>query len=156
MKRILISPNSRPLRNGKRNAKNYPWWEELIDSLKQTGDYYIIQIGRSEETPLKNADEIKFDLSFIDLRDLVNTCFLWLSVDNFFPHFCAAYKLIKGIVLWGRSDPGIFGYDNINLLKDKRNLREKQFEGWEDIAYDENVFVSSNIILKEIKKLEHI
>ena len=157
MKKIIISPYSRPLRDGKRNAKNYPWWEELIDQLKKTGEYHITQIGRTGEILLKNIDETKFNLSFDELKNLVNSCDIWLSVDNFFPHFCKAYNLKSGIVLWGRSDPEIFGYPtNINLLKDRKNLRPDQYNIWEAIEYSKDVFVTPDIILIEVKKLEHI
>jgi len=47
---ILISPYSRPLRNGKNNPKNFPYWREVVDLLKTKND--IVQIGVEGEKKL--------------------------------------------------------------------------------------------------------
>ena len=38
---IIISPYSKPLRNGLNNPKNYPYWKELISLINEE----IIQVG---------------------------------------------------------------------------------------------------------------
>ena len=65
MRRIILSPFSRPLRNGKPNPKNYPHWDALIDKLHADG-HYLIQVGSTGE-PRLAVDEIQTDYAtFLD------------------------------------------------------------------------------------------
>jgi len=142
---IIISPWSQKLKNGKNNPKNYPYWKELVSLI----DEPIIQIGVTGEESL--VDDCRFDLNMKELEKLVFECRTWIGVDSFFQHFC--WDLGKpGIVIWGQSDPNIFGHsENINLLKDRKYLREKQFWLWEQAEYKEEAFVSPEIVLKHLK-----
>src|ERR1035437_5377564 len=129
MKKIIISPYSKPMRNNLSHPKNYPYWKELISILQKKG-HHIIQIGTNNEDIL--TEDVRFNLSFEKLRDLSHSADLFISVDNFFPHLANHYIGCKGIVIFSQSDPNIFGYkQNINLLKDKKYLREQQFWLWE-------------------------
>jgi ADP-heptose:LPS heptosyltransferase len=142
---IIISPWAQKLRNGKNNPKNYPWWPELISSIGQ----HVVQVGVSGEPQL--VDDFRPDLSFDELGSLLFNCKTWISVDSFFQHY--AWDLGKpGVVLWGQSDPNIFGHpENINLLKDRKYLREKQFWWWEQCEYNPDAFVSPEEVLKYIR-----
>lgn len=147
--KIIISPYSRALRNGKENAKNYPYWSELVKLMKDQG-IYVIQIGVVGEKKIEGVDEVIFNKPLLELEQLVKECDTWISVDNFFQHFC--YTLSKpGIVLFGRSDPNIFGHkENINLLKDRANLRAQQFDIWEVVEYSKDVFVEPSVVMDSI------
>lgn len=142
---IIISPWSQKLRNGKNNPKNYPYWKELIYLI----DEPIVQIGIGDEEKL--VDDCRFNLNMEELKKLVFECRTWIGVDSFFQHFC--WDLGKpGIVIWGQSDPNIFGHpENINLLKDRFFLREKQFWLWEQAEYNKDAFVSPDVVLKHLK-----
>ena len=139
---ILIAPYSKPLRTGGNNPKNYPYWKELIYLINEE----IIQVGVDGEEQL--VPEFRKDLPLGDLRFLIGECRTWISVDSFFQHLawdCGK----KGIVLWGQSDPKIFGHpENTNLLKDRSYLREKQFWLWEQCEYREEAFVKPAEVLK--------
>lgn len=147
---ILISPYSKQLRSGKINAKNYPWWPELIELLKLY-DSKIIQIGVSGESPM--LSDFKVNLPLKEILAMINLCDFWVSVDNFCQHL--ANKVGKrGVVIWSQSCPLIFGYKrNINILKDLKYLRKggDQFKTWEETAYDEESFVKPKIILERLK-----
>jgi ADP-heptose:LPS heptosyltransferase len=133
---ILIVRGVKSLRNGKRNPKEYPYWNELISLLK---DYKIKEVGI---VPLE------------ELNRLLDECFTWIGVDSFFQHY-AWYHKKKGIVIFGKSDPNIFGHkDNINILKGRNHLRSNQFDIWENENYSEEVFVKPEIILEEVKRLD--
>jgi len=151
MKTILISPYSRKMRNGKENPKNYSYWKEL---LKQMDGYKIIQIGVNGEEQI--VDDCRFNLLLKEIKQLLKDCDLFISVDNFLPHL--AHTIGKsGIVLWGKSDPKIFGYpENLNLLKDRKYLRQFQFDIWEKEEFDENVFVKPDIIIKKVDKFKNV
>lgn len=146
---IIISPYSKPLRNGKRNAKNYPHWSELVIRLRKKYDD-IIQIGIEGEEKIKGVKEFKQNLSLSEIKKLVQESEFWISVDNFLPHLSHHVKK-PGVVIWGFSDPNIFGYpENLNILKDRKNLRQRQFDIWEIIAFNPNVFLSADEIIKLI------
>ena len=141
---IIISPYSKALRNGKTNAKNYPYWKELIELIKEP----IVQVGIEGEEQL--VPDFRKNLSLKELESLVNDCRTWISCDSFFQHF-AWDKKKYGIVLWSVSDPLIFGHpENINLIKDRSNLVQNQFLWWEQTEHDANKFVSPEIVIESL------
>jgi ADP-heptose:LPS heptosyltransferase len=146
---IIISPYSRKLRNGERNPKDYPYWEELVAGLKQRG-HKIIQLGVAGEPKIEGVDEVCYNLKLKAIKDMLIQSHIWISVDNFLPHL-ASHTSKPGIVIWGRSNPDIFGYpQNINILSHTKHLRQDQFDIWETIEYNENVFTKPEEILRFI------
>lgn len=148
MKTCIISPFSRPLRNGKPNPKNYPYWKELIELLP----YHVIQIGvKGEEKLVKDC---RFNLSIKELKKLIKDCDLWISVDTFLPHL-AHHVGKSGVVIWGTSDPNIFGYlENKNVIINREKLRSNQFIFWENEVFDESVFPKPEQLLNAINDLD--
>lgn len=145
---VIISPFSVKLMSGKENAKNYPYWEEVCKELREQ-EIKTIQVGIEGEKEI-GADEIYFNLSFKDLEKLVEKCDIWISVDNFFPHFCNHLGK-KGIVLFNKSDPNIFGYkQNINLLKDRKYLKQNQWDVWLSEAFNKDACILPEEIIKII------
>ena len=141
---IIISPYAKALRSGKINAKNYPYWKELIKLI----DKPIVQVGIEGEEQL--VDDFRKNLSLNELGKLVDQCKTWISCDSFFQHF-SWDKQKYGIVLWSVSDPLIFGHpENINLLKDRNNLVENQFLWWENTEHDAKKFVSPEIVIESL------
>ena len=152
---IIISPYSRPLRNGKRNPKDYPLWDEFVSLLKKDG-HTVTQIGVKGEEEIPGVDEICFGFDLGNLVELLKKCDTFISVDNFFPHLVDHFDK-PGIVIFSQSDPAIYGHkDNVNVLKDRKYLRENQFDIWEESPYTEEAFPSAeelyNIFLDFIKK----
>lgn len=139
---IIIHPFARPLRDGRENPKNYPYWKELISMIEEP----IVQIGVDGEQQL--VDDFRKNLSLNDLSKLVKECRTWIGVDSFFQHFC--WDMNKhGIVLWGQSDPNIFGHpENINLLNDRKYLRKDQFLIWDGAEYKPEAFVLPSEVIK--------
>jgi hypothetical protein len=147
--KIIISPWSRPLKNGERNPKNYPYWEDLVKLIKDRG-IYTIQVGIEGEKPI-GCDELQFNRKLDDLRIILDDCRSWISVDNFFPHFVNLYGK-PGIVIWGQSDPEIYGYkQNINILKDRSFLRPLQFDIWESCSCRDDCWVKPEEVMEHIK-----
>lgn len=144
---ILISPFARPLRNGADNPKNYPFWSQLLPLIKQP----MIQVGIQGDPQL--VEQTQFDLNLTQLADLIRKCDAWISVDSFFQHYC--WHLLKpGIVLWGQSDPNIFGHhENVNLLKSRGYLRQQQFWLWEQAQYRTDCWVEPNEV---VAALDHL
>lgn len=143
---IILSPYSKFMRNGQKHPKNYPYWPEVIEKCKEP----IVQVGVEGEFQL--VDDFRKNLPLSELAELVKECKTWLSCDSFFQHFC--WDIGKpGIVVFGQSDPNIFGHpENINLLKDRKYLREKQFWWWEQAEFNEDAFVKPDVVLDALRK----
>lgn len=150
--KVIISPYSKKLREKDTpHPKNYPYWPKLIELLEIKG-YQLIQVGAPGETPLTR--DTRFGLTSQELIELVRATAFFISVENFFPHM-VHYNFRgqkAGIVLYGKSDPEIFGYpENINLLKDKKYLRWDQFGPWENTDYVEEAFISPQEVLSAVE-----
>lgn len=144
---IIISPYAKPLRTGKENPKNYPHWEELIKLIEEP----IVQIGVLGEKQL--VKDFRTNLPISELRKLIGECRTWIGVDSFFQHLCWDEGK-KGIVLWGPSDPLIFGHpENINLLKDRSLLVPNQFLWWEMTEHKSERFVKPEVVLEHLSKV---
>ena len=153
--KVILSPWSKVPKNGVKCAKNFPLesWKEVVLKLREKG-FKTIQIGVSGEQ-LINAEEVKFNLSFPDLLDLLKSADTFISVDNGIQHF-AHYYGIHGVVIFSKSDPSIFGYsDNKNLLKDKKYLRQgrEQFKWWDECPYDKDAFISSEEVVDAVESV---
>lgn len=139
---IIIHPFAKQLRNWKENAKNYPYWEELIMLINQP----IIQIWVEWEKQL--VKDFRKNLSIKELEILIKKCKTWVSIDSFFQHL-ARYNNKPWIVLWGKWDPKIFWHDtNINLIWNIKNIRKNQFDVWENEECDKSIFVKPEKIVK--------
>jgi ADP-heptose:LPS heptosyltransferase len=151
MKNILIAPWARPLRTKVQNSKNYPYWHEVVASLRQLG-HETIQIGVSGE-PEIGADKFEMNLGFTELASLIYSCDTWIAVDSFFQHYATSLKK-NGIVIWSKSSPKIFGYEsNINLLKDEKYLRPDMFGIWESCVFDKDAFIEPSVVIDAVKNL---
>lgn len=143
--KIVVFPWAKKLRNGGNNPKNYPWWPELIEKLQSLG-HEIIQVGVDDEEQL--VSDFRKNLSIADLSLLLQSADTWIGVDSFGQHL--GWSLgIRGMAIFGQSDPLIFGHkENVNVLKSRDCLREKQFWWWEQIDYREDVFLPPDDIIK--------
>jgi len=145
---ILISPHSKPLRNGGNNPKNYPFWREVLKGLN---GQKVLQIGLPEEE--KICKDFYFPPNLKSVKELLLECDTWVSVDNFLPHIAHHVKK-PGVVIFGQSDPSIFGYkENINLLKSREYLRKDQFQIWEQCEYSPDAFVEPGIVIDAIRRM---
>jgi len=128
---VVISRGVRPLRNGNRSAKDYPYWEELISLLKEKYD-----VAEVVKEPLDKLEKMLKEAKHV------------ICCDSFLQHFCW-HVGVKAIVLWGTSDPLIFGHaENLNILKDEKYLRKNQFDTWEAEPYNPDAFVKPEEVIK--------
>jgi len=143
---IIIAPYAQKLRTSKLNPKNYPYWELLIEQIKEP----IIQVGIEGEKQL--VPDFRKNLPIADLRKLLHECRTWIGVDSFFQHLAWDEKK-PGIVLWGPSDPLIFGHpENINLLQGRQHLVANQFIWWEATKHENERFVKPQVVLEYLKE----
>lgn len=123
----IISPFSRE----PNNAKNYPFWGPLCNGLHAKG-WNVIQIGTPGEHQI--CGDFRTGLTLPEIEKLLLDVGHFIAIDNFLHHM--AYHLgVKGVTLWGPSDPLIFGYPTQqNIIKSREFLREDQlgfYKGWE-------------------------
>ena len=152
MKTCIISPYSRPtVQDSKPSPKNYPYWEALVAELKKM-KVSCIQVGLEGEPQIKGVSSFIKDLNFPSLIALLGEADFWISGDNFFQHFAHYYKK-RGLVIFALSDPLIFGWaENVNLLKDRKYLRQGQFDFWYSTLYNDEAFVDAKTVIKAVKK----
>lgn len=147
--KIVIFPFAKAMRNENQHPKNYPWWPELIKLLENNG-HEIIQVGIENEPQL--VLDFRKNLSIEELSNLLKKTDTWIGVDSFGQHL-GWYLGIKGIAIFGQSDPTIFGHaENINVLKSKTYLREQQFWLWEQAEFNSDAFVKPDEIFKIFNK----
>jgi ADP-heptose:LPS heptosyltransferase len=146
--KILLALSSRKLRNGKPNPKNYPFGVELVKLMKKTG-MITVQVRTQEEEVLP-TDEVYTDASLEELKNLINECDTFVTVDNFIQHY-AVYLGKKGVVIFSKSDPKHFGYpQNINLVKNKDYFRKYQFQTWEEDEFVQEAFIGPEVVVSAI------
>lgn len=151
--KIIIAPYSARLHSGNKNPKEYPYWTKLVELLSKDG-YEVIQIGVTGEERILGVKSFLVNLSFNAVKVLINDAALWISVDSWLPHFCHAEKLKSGVVLFGPSDPRIFGHpQNINLLRGRDYLRPFQFQTWSEWNHSPQAFVYAENVVQSVYKL---
>jgi hypothetical protein len=147
---IIISPFSRPLKNGAPNAKEYPieFWRDLVEYL-ELGLFDVMQIGVEGEERI--CEQTAFNAPPQRLLRLLENAASYIAVDNFFPHF-AHYHGYHGNVLFTKSDPLLFGYrENNNIIKDREHLRPDQFGIWESCPYDQDAIMDIKDVLISLR-----
>ena len=146
---IIIFPWAKFMRNGKPHPKNYPWWSDLIKQLEADG-HRLIQVGIEGETQL--VSDFRKNLSIAELSHLILENDTWIGLDSFGQHLGWSLGR-KGMAIFGQSDPLIFGHhENVNVLKDRSYLRERQFWLWEQAEYREDCWLSPAEIYEIFKQ----
>lgn len=147
---IVLFPYAKLMRNGEQHPKNYPFWKELVGLLINEG-HTLTQVGIEGEEQLVTG--FRKNLSHDDLCNLIKENDTWISVDSYGQHVGWSVG-VKGIAIFGQSDPLIFGHsENINLLKDRKYLREKQFWLWEQCEANDEVWVTPQEVMDALKNI---
>lgn len=126
---ILLTPYSSSRKDGKNNAKNYPYFAEVIDIVKKSIPNVNFIQPVTGQGIIKGATPEIMDLEEVE-KFLLEKAHTWLSVDTFTQHMVNSLPFIKpGVVVFGPSDPELFGYRyNVNLLKSRNCLRPNQYQ----------------------------
>ncbi len=142
---IVISPWAKQLPDNKWNPKNYPWWPQLIALLPQP----IVQVGVGGEQQL--VPDFRTNLNLQELATLIHTSSFWISCDSFVQHY--AWDLGKpGVVLWGPSNPIIYGHpENMNITKGAQFQSADQFLMWHLIENRTDWWYSPDQVVQQIK-----
>jgi ADP-heptose:LPS heptosyltransferase len=145
---ILISPWSRHTSEGKPSPKNYPYWVRVVQVLRARGleVHQISVTGEPDIGATKRFDNLPFG----EIERRIKECQAWCSVDTFFQHLAWSVEK-RGVVIFGQSDPLIFGHpENVNLLLDRKHLREQQWWLWSQTPDKPEVFVPPEEVIAAI------
>ena len=148
---ILFAPYSArsPSLNGQSSPKDYPHARQLAELLEK--DYELVQVGGNGDEQV--AKDFRPNLSFNDLGKLIDASQTGICVDSYLQHYYW-YRDRKAIVLFGISDPLIFGHsENLNLLVDRGFLRPNQFDLYYLNQYNPEAFVSPEEVLAALETL---
>lgn len=148
--KILLAPFAKKLRDKPGpNPKNFPFAKELVQLLEKEG-HQVVQIGVEGEEQI--CKEFLKNKSFKEVTNLLNEFDTFIGVDSYLQHH-AWYIGKKGVVVWGNSWPQIYGHDiHINLLKDKKYLRQEPFNIWEAVEPCPEAFVTPKEVLRALKE----
>jgi len=105
-------------------------WEKLVVDLRKSG-CLVWQVGITGEEKIDGCDSYLFDLDYRNVIAILDKCVTWISVDSFLNH--AGHAIGKpGVVLFGPTDPKIFGHDsNLNIYHSNSCLHKSCLQGRE-------------------------
>lgn len=134
---------------GTPSPKDYPFARELAERMEENRQ--VIQVGGGEDEQV--ATEFRANLSFDDLGKLIEECETAVCVDSFLQH--AMWFFSKpAIVLWGISDPEVFGHpEHINLLRDRKFLRPNQFDLYYKNEHRPEAFFTPPEVIEKLNML---
>jgi hypothetical protein len=137
---VLLSPYS--INFGKENAKNYPYFKDFLDICKKNKlPFKFVQVIFGNEAPIKECDLAWINPSTTELKKGLCDCKTWISIDNFMGHL-GAYLNKPGVVIFGPSDPRIFGYlSNMNLFKYEGYFRPDIYGNWISAEFNKDAFI---------------
>ncbi len=145
--KVVIACWAAKMPNGAHNAKNFPYWPQLVAMLNEAG-HEVIQVAGGGEDKVDGVVMFLQGFPLNKLEEVLRECDTWISVDSWLPHFCATLRLPAGIVIWAQSNPKIWGYPhNVNLLKSPEFLRPYQYAPWFDVPYNEEAFVEPQVVM---------
>ncbi len=110
-KNIVIAPGS----DSPRKMMALNRWQLLIRQLKKDG-FFIIQTGRIRERYIENSFSLLGLTSPEQLIAVLRRVDIVITLDNF-PMHAARLAGVPAVVLWGPTDPEIYGYPGQHHLR---------------------------------------
>ena len=147
---ILFAPFAArsPSLKGQPSPKDYPNPKELAALLESAHE--VIQVGGKEDEQV--AKDFRPNLSFTELGKLIDESQTGICCDSYLQHYYW-YRDRRAIVLWGISDPIIFGHpENLNLLVDRAFLRTNQFDLYYTSDYRAEAFIDPSKVIEALRK----
>ncbi len=149
--KLLFAPFAArgPSLGGKPSPKDYPNPKELCELLEK--DHEVIQMAGSDDPQV--AKDVRRNLPHAQVGELIKWSDTGVCVDSYLQHaFWERRK--KAIVLFGISDPIIFGHpENVNLLRDRKYLRPRQYDLYYTNEYCNEAFVTPEEVVKALSEI---
>jgi ADP-heptose:LPS heptosyltransferase/GT2 family glycosyltransferase len=111
-------------------------WEQLVEWLKTEYGVEVIQLsGKEVPDAISNARLVN-DLEYRDSFRVIAGARALISIDTMGAHVSAALD-IPSVVLWGRTDPSVYGYTKNNIVNLSRQCpKQKPCQGGNDYQQD--------------------
>jgi len=126
-------------------------WEKLVKEIKNL-DLKVYQVGGSNDEKIKSCDRQFLGIDYRLSIALLEKCECFVSVDTFLQHAGHAIGK-KGVVLFGPTDPIIFGHEtNLNICYNKCPHRKSCLRGspWLTRAHCDTRDCMKGITVKEV------
>ena len=150
MAKILIQPYAAIPHDAKelgKNPKDWPFFNELVESMPE---HEWIQIGFGNK-PIKGAREVVTNRNGVIA--LIKECDTWICVDTWLQHLATLTCKKRGVVVFSRSEPKMFGHkENINLLKSQMYV-QSPYARWEAKNYTKAAFVSVEKVVNALNEV---
>lgn len=150
MAKILIQPYAAMPKDATelgKNPKDWPYFDKLIEAMPQ---HEWLQIGFGNK-PIKGAKEVVANRKGVIA--LIEECDTWISVDTWLQHVATLTCRKRGIVLFSRSEPKMFGHpQNINLLKSQMYV-QSPYAPWLAANYSAAAFVSVEKVIEAVNEV---
>ena len=150
---IAFAPFSKKRTDGKQNAKDYPYWQEVISNLSD--ECNIMQFVYGNEPVIVNIEDQvlrNMPLHFIE-HFVANDADMFLCVDNYMQHL-SHYVGKRGVAVYGQSNPHIFGYsENVNLYRDAMHFRKYQFQTWQQCDFKAEAFPRAAYVIGAVRDM---
>lgn len=150
--KIPVQENNRVV-GYKPSAKTPYYWKEFTAVVHATQkNWELLQIGAPDDEKLPHCGFFSPKIPSEAIK-LIKQSDTWLCPDTWLQHLASPIK--KGVVVWSRSDPKLFGYDtNINLLKDEKYIKPDPWSTWHQTEYIKEAFVDYEEIILALEKIE--
>ncbi len=86
-------------------------WHQLVEKLVAHDDILPIQVGKQQQTHIKNTFSLLGATTLEDTIPLLKKCDLVVGCDSLFMHL-AHLAGIPAVIIWGPTSPGIYGYES--------------------------------------------
>ena len=150
MAKILIQPYAAMPKDAKQfgeNPKDWPFFDKLIEALPQ---HEWVQIGFGDK-PIKGAEQVVTNRQGV--IELIDKCDTWISVDTWLQHVATLTCKKRGIAIFSKSEPKMFGHpQNINLLKSQMYV-QNPYAMWEARYYSAAAFVCVEKVIESLNEL---
>lgn len=148
---ILFAPfaERQPWLNGSLNPKSYPWAKELAQLLSK--EDHVIQVGGENDEQV--CEDFRKNLGFREVGKLIHESRTGVCVDSFLSHYYW-YLDRRALVIFSVSDPVIYGHEtNLNVLKDRKYLRENQWDLYYANQVNHEAFLSPSEVLTALQEI---
>src|SRR3989338_4160 len=118
---VLIAPSS----DAPRKMMPLHVWIDLVQLLRKEG-LFVLQLGKHQDTHIKGAYSLLGVTSPAQAIGLACRCSAIVTVDNFFVHV-AHLVGVPAVVVWGPTDPHVYGYpEQIHLKGSREYCQERE------------------------------
>lgn len=130
-------------------AKEWPYFAEFIELYP---DIEFIEVLIDGQTVTKGATPFIGTRS--EIIKLLKESDYFISIDSWLQHLAAMQTKVKGLVIFSRSNPAIFGYSKfVNVFESHTYFKANPYEAWNPTDLQLEAFPSIEKVQNAFAKL---